>query len=103
MDVNDAIAVVNNSQRNSEEKKHLRRLLRTSGISPASFAGTPDFDEILEDFPIPLALGSKLPVFLIIRPFTIKVLEEIGFGRKLLRDIPKPSSKNGGLLLVRNG
>jgi hypothetical protein len=23
----------------------------------------------------------------------LKVLEEIGFGRKLLRDIPKPSSK----------
>ena len=67
MDLNDAIAVINNSQRNSEEKKHLRRLLRTSGISPASFAaGTPDFDEILEDFPIPLpsALGNKLPVFL---------------------------------------
>jgi hypothetical protein len=38
-----------------------------------------------------------------VRPFTIKVLEEIGFGRKLLRDIPKPSSKNGGLLLVRIG
>jgi hypothetical protein len=38
-----------------------------------------------------------------LRPFTIKVLEEIGFGRKLLRDIPKPSSKNGGLLLVRIG
>jgi hypothetical protein len=39
----------------------------------------------------------------VIRPFTIKVLEEIGFGRKLLRDIPKHSSKNVGLLFVRNG
>jgi hypothetical protein len=45
----------------------------------------------------------KISILMTIRPFTIKVLEEIGFGRKLQRDIPKPSSKKGGLLLVRNG
>ncbi len=30
-------------------------------------------------------------------------MEEVGFGRKLLRDIPKPPWKIGGLLLSRNG
>eukprot|EP01036_Dinobryon_divergens_P032674 gene32674-42316_t len=51
MDVNDAVAIINSSKCNSEEKNHLRTLVRTGGILPASFAGTPDFDEILKDFP----------------------------------------------------
>ena len=51
MDVNGAVAVINTSHCSSEEKKHLRTLVRSGGILPASFAGTPDFEEILEDFP----------------------------------------------------
>lgn len=58
MDVNAAVAVINTSHCNSEEKKRLRTLVRTGGILPASFAGTPDFDEILEDFP-PSVAGRK--------------------------------------------
>jgi hypothetical protein len=57
MDVNGAVAVINSSKCNSEEKKHLRTLVRTGRILPASFAGTPDFNEILKDFP-PSAAGS---------------------------------------------
>jgi hypothetical protein len=51
MEVNVAVAVINSSDRTSAEKKHLRTLVRSGRILPASFAGSPDFDEILGDFP----------------------------------------------------
>jgi hypothetical protein len=52
MELNTAIEVINGSDRSSDEKKHLRKLVRSGGLMPATFAGTPNFDEILDDFPV---------------------------------------------------
>lgn len=51
MKVNEAIKIVNKCDRSPLEKSHLRGLIRNGGILPDTFAGTPDFAEILEDFP----------------------------------------------------
>lgn len=48
--MNGAVAVINASHCNSEEKKYLRILVRSGKKLPASFAGAPDFQEILADF-----------------------------------------------------
>ena len=51
---------LNSSDRTSAEKKHLRILVIRSGrILPASFAGSPDFDEILGDFPASNIVGKQ--------------------------------------------
>jgi hypothetical protein len=52
MDVNDAIEIINNSDRQPSEKSHLRRLVSTGGILPARFNRNPNYDEILADFPV---------------------------------------------------
>jgi hypothetical protein len=52
MELNAAIEVINGSDRSSDEKKHLRKLVSNGGLLPARFAGTPNFDEILDDFPV---------------------------------------------------
>jgi hypothetical protein len=52
MELNTAIEVINGSDRSSDEKKHLRKLVSNGGLLPARFAGTPNFDEILDDFPV---------------------------------------------------
>jgi hypothetical protein len=52
MEVNTAIEVINGSDRSSDEKKHLRKLVRNGGLVPATFAEAPNFDEILDDFPV---------------------------------------------------
>ncbi len=57
MDINGAVNVINASNLSDPEKSHLRRLVRKGGILPASFEGTPDFNEILNDFP----LGKSSP------------------------------------------
>ena len=59
MEVNVAVAVINSSDRTSAEKKHLRTLVRSGRILPASFAGSPDFDEILGDFPASNIVGKQ--------------------------------------------
>ena len=58
MDINAAIKVINASDRRADEKSHLRRLVRKGGLLPATFAGAPDFDEILQDFPMEGKLNS---------------------------------------------
>ena len=52
--VNDAITKINDSSLSTQEKKHLRRMvsLNTGGINPSRFDGSPNFTQILEDFPI---------------------------------------------------
>lgn len=53
MEVNTAIGVINSSDRSPDEKKHLRKLVSNGGLLPARFAGIPNFEEILDDFPVP--------------------------------------------------
>ena len=75
MEVNTAIEVINSSGRSADEKKHLRKLIRNGGLLPASFAGTPNFDEILDDFPVHgkcdfySSLLNEIPFFLHLRFF----------------------------------
>jgi hypothetical protein len=52
MDINSAIDVINGSRRSSDEKKHLRQLVRSGKVLASVFYGTPDYDEIIEDYPI---------------------------------------------------
>jgi hypothetical protein len=52
MDINSAINVINGSDRTADEKKHLRKLVRSGALVPSAFDGIPNFDEIIEDYPI---------------------------------------------------
>jgi hypothetical protein len=48
-----AIDVIDGSNLNAEEKRHLRRLDGGLNLSPDLFEGTPNFGQILSDFPAP--------------------------------------------------
>jgi hypothetical protein len=47
-----AIVVIDRSNRSAAEKEHLRQLVGGMRLSAEYFAGTPDFDKILTDFPL---------------------------------------------------
>jgi len=59
MDLNDAVQTINDSDRQPEEKAHLRRLVRSGAILPSNFLGIPNYDEILDDFPMIAANGGN--------------------------------------------
>jgi hypothetical protein len=63
MDVNDAIQIINDSDRQPDEKSHLRRLVSSGGILPARFNGNPNYDEILADFPVTAGKNVCNPIF----------------------------------------
>lgn len=65
MDINGAIAVIDASPLSPEEKRHLRRKVRTGGILPGRFAGMPNFAQILEDFPV--VEGDRIAVIAFIK------------------------------------
>jgi hypothetical protein len=52
MDVNSAINVINGSDRTPDEKNHLIRLVYAGKLVPNAFDGIPNYDQILEDYPI---------------------------------------------------
>jgi hypothetical protein len=51
-DMDGAIEIIKGCDRSAEEKLHLRRLVRDGAILPARFAGTPNFADVLEEFPV---------------------------------------------------
>jgi hypothetical protein len=51
-DMDGAIEIIKGCDRSAEEKLHLRRLVGDGAILPARFAGTPNFADILEEFPV---------------------------------------------------
>jgi hypothetical protein len=62
MNINGAVSAINASNLSGGEKSHLRRLVRKGEILPAAFEGIPDFNEILNDFP----LGKSSPPLIFI-------------------------------------
>jgi hypothetical protein len=70
MDVNGAIEIIKGCDRSAEEKLHLRRLVGNGTILPARFAGTPNFADILEEFPVgKLTIRSTRTFIILIIPF----------------------------------
>jgi hypothetical protein len=52
MDINSAINVIDGSDRTPDEKNHLKRLVYAGKLVPNAFDGIPNYDQILEVFPI---------------------------------------------------
>lgn len=52
MDINSAIAVITVSDRTDAEKSHLRKLVFGGKLVPNAFVGFPNYEQILQDYPI---------------------------------------------------
>jgi hypothetical protein len=52
MDFNSAINVIGGCDRTPDEKNHLKRLVYAGKLVPNAFDGIPNYDQILEVYPI---------------------------------------------------